>query len=60
MPAENLYKRLKEKTNYRVLRMDDGFADECNPKRSAKAKDGWKKVGHQAKDGRLFVEYAVE
>jgi len=27
MPARNLYKRLKEKTNFRILLMDDGFAD---------------------------------
>ncbi len=60
MPAENLYKRLKEKTNYRVLRMDDGFADECNPKRDGKAKSGWGRVKNVAKDGGLFVEYVVE
>jgi beta-lactamase superfamily II metal-dependent hydrolase len=36
MPASNLYRRLKQKTKYRVLRMDDGFADECHPKRNHK------------------------
>lgn len=60
MPAENLYKRLKEKTNYRVLRMDDGFADECNPKRDVKGRSGWGRVKNVAKNTSLFVEYTVE
>lgn len=29
MPAKNLYKRLIEKTNNKVIRMDDGIAKEC-------------------------------
>ncbi|MBL7856349.1 MAG: MBL fold metallo-hydrolase [Cyclobacteriaceae bacterium] len=58
MPATNLYNRLKEKTNYRILRMDDGFADECNPKTSKKAKASWAKVS-QPKITPLFVEYTI-
>lgn len=60
MPAENLYKRLKEKTNYRVLRMDDGFAGECNPGKDKPAKTSWNKLKHKAKNTSLFVEYTVE
>lgn len=58
MPAANLYQRLKEKTGYRVLRMDDGFADECNPKKSKKAKSSWGKVG-LPKVTPLYVEYSI-
>jgi beta-lactamase superfamily II metal-dependent hydrolase len=58
MPATNLYNRLKEKTNFRVLRMDDGFADQCNPKKSQKAKASWNAVS-QPKITSLYVEYSV-
>lgn len=60
MPAENLYRRLKEKTNYRVLRMDEGFADECNPKKDKQAKASWQKLPNKVKNTSLYVEYTVE
>ena len=57
MPAKNLYQRLKEKTKFRVLRMDDGFADECGLQ-SRKAK--WGEVRYKPKVERWWVEYVVE
>jgi len=61
MPAKNLYKKLKEKTQYRVLRMDDGFADECDPVKN-KAKAKWSKLPFLPKiDKKNFViEYTVK
>ncbi|HEU5165185.1 MAG TPA: hypothetical protein VFU29_06575, partial [Chitinophagaceae bacterium] len=60
MPAKNLYKRLKEKTQFRVLRMDDGFADECDPVKN-KATAKWDKLkGKPVIDNKnFFVEYTV-
>jgi beta-lactamase superfamily II metal-dependent hydrolase len=59
MPAANLFKRLKEKTNLRVLRMDDGYADGCDPKKNATAKASWDELPHQPKIHKLYVEYTV-
>jgi hypothetical protein len=60
MPARNLYRRLKEKTNYRVLLMDDGFAEGCDPKKN-KAQAKWEEVKHTPKIDKkdLYVEYVV-
>jgi len=59
MPAKNLYKRLKEKTGYRVLRMDDGFADECGLKDK---KSTWKNLPHTpvVDTKNFFIEYTVK
>jgi|SRR5450432_475870 beta-lactamase superfamily II metal-dependent hydrolase len=59
MPAKNLYKRLKEKTGYRVLRMDDGFADECG---LTDKKNTWKKLPFKPiiDKKNLFIEYTVQ
>lgn len=59
MPAANLYQRLKEKTESRVLRMDDGYADGCNPKKDKHAKMSWDKVG-PVKTTPLFIEYIIK
>jgi glyoxylase-like metal-dependent hydrolase (beta-lactamase superfamily II) len=60
MPAKNLFKRLREKTNYRVLRMDDGFAEGCDPKKN-KAKAKWKDVKFLPNvKPELYVEYTVQ
>ncbi|GCC53248.1 hypothetical protein SanaruYs_34910 [Chryseotalea sanaruensis] len=59
MPAQNLFQRLKEKTDNRVLRMDEGFAEGCNPKGDKEVKNAWSKVG-EVKITPLFVEYIVE
>lgn len=59
MPARNLYKRLKEKTQHRILVMDDGFAEGCDPKKHKKSK--WSDLPHVPKIRKddLFVEYVV-
>lgn len=59
MPAPKLFARLKEKTNYRVLRMEEGYAEECNPKKSRQAAGSWKRVG-PVKVTPLFVEYTIK
>lgn len=62
MPAQNLYRRLKEKTGHRVLLMDDGFAEGCDPKKD-KEKNKWKDIPreHWPKIDRkhFFVEYTI-
>ena len=60
MPAENLYKRIKEKTKYRVLRMDDGFADECDPSKAG-YKGKWADLPSKPKINKndLNIEYTV-
>jgi beta-lactamase superfamily II metal-dependent hydrolase len=61
MPAKNLYKRLKEKTNFRVLRMDQGFADGCDPKRNRQVAK-WSDLKNMPKIDKDngFIEYKVE
>ncbi|MES1250247.1 MAG: hypothetical protein ABUL46_06150, partial [Chitinophaga rupis] len=61
MPAANLYKRLKEKTQFRVLRMDDGFADGCDPVKN-KGKVKWDKLPNKPKvdPKNFFIEYTVK
>ena len=61
MPAANLYKRLKEKTRYRVLRMDMGYADGCDPAVKKNA-TGWGKpleTPRRSPD-KLYIEYTVK
>ena len=60
MPAQNLYKRLKEKTKYRVLRMDDGFADECDPSKP-NYKGKWNELPSKPKINKneFYIEYSV-
>ncbi len=62
MPAKNLFQRLKEKTRNRVLRMDQGFAKECDPRKTT-YKGGWsdipKKYWPGIDETNGFVEYTV-
>jgi hypothetical protein len=44
MPAKNLFKRIVEKTDHRVLQMDNDNPASCNPKKNP-AKAAWKRVG---------------
>jgi beta-lactamase superfamily II metal-dependent hydrolase len=44
MPATNLFNRLAEKTNHRVLQMDGVNPKACNP-RNSPAKEAWRKLG---------------
>jgi beta-lactamase superfamily II metal-dependent hydrolase len=61
MPAKNLYKKLKEKTKFRVLRMDDGFAEGCDPVKN-KDKSKWKELPFKPKIDKVnnFIEYKVQ
>lgn len=58
MPAENLFKRLNEKTHNRVLRMDDGYAAGSNPATNAKAKASWANVTKPTITP-LYIEYTI-
>ncbi len=60
MPAKNLYKRLKEKTKFRILLMDDGFADGCDPKKN-KSQSKWSELPFTPKieKNKLYIEYVV-
>ena len=44
MPATNLFTRLNEKTQHRVLQMDGKNPDDCNPTKQP-AKGSWKTTG---------------
>jgi hypothetical protein len=61
MPAKNLYDHLKTKTKFRVLRMDDGYADECDPVKN-KDKSKWKDLPFKPKFDKKnnFIEYKVQ
>jgi len=61
MPATNLYKRLKEKTQFRVLRMDEGFANGCDPVKN-KGKAKWDKLPNKpiVDNKNFFIEYTVK
>ena len=59
MPAKNLYKNLRLKTEKRVLRMDKGFEKDCKPN-TDKSKCPWKSKSlfePVIKD--LYIEYEV-
>jgi beta-lactamase superfamily II metal-dependent hydrolase len=59
MPAAQLYQALKQQTNYRILSMDDGYADGCDPSKNPLAKKGWRSVGAKPKITPLYIEYTV-
>jgi len=61
MPAKNLYGVLKEKTKFRILRMDKGFADDCDPVKN-KDKSKWKDLPEKPKfdKSNFFMEYTVK
>ncbi len=50
MPATNLYKELKKRSQYRIIRMDDGIS-------KAKA---WDKLPNQPSKNDLYCEYEVK
>jgi beta-lactamase superfamily II metal-dependent hydrolase len=58
MPAKNLFKRLKEKTNNRVLQMDNVNPPECDPARNP-AKEAWKKAGVKPRITDFSVEIEI-
>jgi beta-lactamase superfamily II metal-dependent hydrolase len=55
MPARNLYKRLRERTSNRVLRMDGANPDACNPGKEP-ARTAWREAGIKPKQTSLYVE----
>ncbi len=57
MPAGKLLQRLKEKSQFRVLTMDDGYAEECEPKKNGK-KNQWDKVG-DVEITDLYIDYTI-
>jgi metallo-beta-lactamase superfamily protein len=44
MPAKNLFNRIVEKTDHRVLQMDDDNPPDCDPAKNP-AKAAWKRIG---------------
>lgn len=60
MPAHNLYERLKEKTKYRVLCMDTGYADGCDPVKNKK-QARWCELPGKVKVDKSgqFIEYPI-
>jgi len=58
MPATNLFKRLNEKTQHRVLQMDGDNPPDCNPARSP-AKDSWRSIGMKPQTTPLEIKVTV-
>ncbi|WP_276135219.1 hypothetical protein [Polluticoccus soli] len=59
MPAKNLYRRLKEKTNHRVLRMDYGYDPDCSP--TGKNKNSWRGLVKPKIDKtNKYIEYTIQ
>jgi hypothetical protein len=58
MPAKNLFKQLKQKTEGRVLQMDGVNPKECDPAVNP-AKAAWKKVGITPKSTDLAIEVEI-
>lgn len=58
MPARNLFKKLIEKTNYRVLQMDGVNPASCDPAQDP-AKAAWKKIGVTPKVTAASIEIDI-
>ena len=58
MPAENLFKRLREKTSNRVLQMDGVNPAECDPAKSP-ARESWKTIGIKPDTTPLAVQITI-
>jgi len=58
MPATNLFKRLREKTENRVLQMDGVNPPSCNPTKDP-ARAAWKRVGITPKTSDLAIELEI-
>lgn len=59
MPARNLFKKLVESTNHRVLQMDGLNPPNCDPKKEP-SKSSWKKVGIKPTIGELSVDLEIK
>jgi beta-lactamase superfamily II metal-dependent hydrolase len=58
MPATNLFRRLVEKTDHRVLQMDNVNPPECNPSVNP-AKAAWKRVGIKPRINSLSIDLDI-
>lgn len=58
MPARNLFKRLVEKTDHRVLQMDGVNPTSCDPNKEP-AKTAWKRLGTKPKTTDLYIELEI-
>lgn len=58
MPARNLFKRLVEKTEGRVLQMDGVDPADCDPRKEP-AKSAWKRAGIIPRTDPLFIEVEI-
>lgn len=59
MPARNLFKRIAERTENRVLQMDDVNPAECDPTVNP-AKAAWKRAGVKPVINDLFIELQIK
>lgn len=59
MPAPNLFKRIVERTQNRVLQMDDDNPAECNPNANP-ARAAWKLVGIKPVINDMFIELQIK
>ena len=59
MPARNLFKRIAERTQNRVLQMDGVNPAKCNPNASP-AKAAWKRVGIKPVINDMFIELQIK
>lgn len=60
MPAANLYRRLKEKTQNRLILMDDIYDKDCNPELVDSVKKSWAKLSGEVTSTPLFIEYTIK
>jgi glyoxylase-like metal-dependent hydrolase (beta-lactamase superfamily II) len=58
MPARNLFKRLVDKTDHRVLQMDNDNPADCNPARNP-AKASWQRVGIKPRITDMSIEIDI-
>lgn len=58
MPAQNLFRRLVEKTDHRVLQMDNVNPPECNPTANP-AKAAWNRAGVKPRISDLSIEVDI-
>jgi beta-lactamase superfamily II metal-dependent hydrolase len=60
MPAANLYRRLKEKTQNRLILMDDIYDKNCDPALVDSVKKSWAKLSGEVTSTPLFIEYTIK
>ena len=58
MPAENLFKRLNEKTQHRVLQMDGVNQRDCDPAKSP-AKEAWRSINIKPTTAPLEIKVTI-